>query len=65
MTRLSSGQVAPCERHGPGGIRGASVGLNLGWKHLQVDVDYQRALNTPNGLQHEPETWLMRVGLQI
>jgi hemolysin activation/secretion protein len=30
-----------------------------------VDVDYQRALNTPNGLQHEPETWLMRVGLQI
>lgn len=46
-------------------LSGASVGLNLGWKNLQVDVDYQRALNTPNGLQHEPETWLMRVGLQI
>ena len=53
--------------HGAQGQRlsGASVGLNLGWKNLQVDVDYQRALNTPNGLQHEPETWLMRVGLQI
>lgn len=46
-------------------LSGASVGLNLGWKNLQVDVDYQRALNTPNGLQHEPEIWLMRVGLQI
>ncbi|WP_095138714.1 ShlB/FhaC/HecB family hemolysin secretion/activation protein [Pseudomonas sp. Irchel s3a10] len=53
--------------HGAPGQRlsGASVGLNLGWKNLQVDVDYQRALNTPKGLQHEPETWLMRVGLQI
>ncbi len=53
--------------HGAQGQRlsGASVGLNLGWKNLQVDVDYQRALNTPNGLQHEPETWLMRVGVQI
>lgn len=53
--------------HGAPGQRlsGASVGLNLGWKNLQVDVDYQRALNTPSGLQHEPETWLMRVGLQI
>ncbi|WLH33844.1 ShlB/FhaC/HecB family hemolysin secretion/activation protein [Pseudomonas sp. FP2196] len=53
--------------HGAQGQRlsGASVGLNLGWKNLQVDVDYQRALNTPNGLQHEPQTWLMRVGLQI
>lgn len=53
--------------HGAQGQRlsGASVGLNLGWKNLQVDVDYQRALNTPSGLQHEPETWLMRVGLQI
>lgn len=53
--------------HGAQGQRlsGASVGLNLGWKNLQVDVDYQRALNTPKGLQHEPETWLMRVGLQI
>ncbi|KAE9648871.1 ShlB/FhaC/HecB family hemolysin secretion/activation protein [Pseudomonas sp. PB103] len=53
--------------HGAQGQRlsGANVGLNLGWKNLQVDVDYQRALNTPNGLQHEPETWLMRVGVQI
>ncbi|MBX9409906.1 ShlB/FhaC/HecB family hemolysin secretion/activation protein [Pseudomonas baetica] len=53
--------------HGAQGQRlsGASVGLNLGWKNLQVDLDYQRALNIPNGLQHEPPTWLMRVGVQI
>ncbi len=51
---------APVQR-----LSGASIGLNLGWKNLQVDVDYQRSLNTPTGLHHEPETWLMRVGLQI
>ncbi|UIN54673.1 ShlB/FhaC/HecB family hemolysin secretion/activation protein [Pseudomonas kribbensis] len=53
--------------HGTSGQRlsGASIGLNLGWKNLQVDVDYQRSLQTPTGLHHEPETWLMRVGLQI
>ncbi|WP_085700447.1 ShlB/FhaC/HecB family hemolysin secretion/activation protein [Pseudomonas sp. B26(2017)] len=53
--------------HGTSGQRlsGASVGLNLGWKNLQVDVDYQRSLQTPTGLHREPETWLMRVGLQI
>ncbi|MCX4220290.1 ShlB/FhaC/HecB family hemolysin secretion/activation protein [Pseudomonas sp. MCal1] len=46
-------------------LSGASIGLNLGWKNLQVDVDYQRSLTTPTGLHREPETWLMRVGLQI
>jgi len=51
---------APVQR-----LSGASIGLNLGWKNLQVDVDYQRSLNTPTGLHREPETWLMRVGLQI
>ncbi|MHC8395833.1 ShlB/FhaC/HecB family hemolysin secretion/activation protein [Pseudomonas sp. LB3P93] len=53
--------------HGTQGQRlsGASAGVNLSWKNLQVDVDYQRSLNTPSGLRHEPETWLMRVGLQI
>jgi hemolysin activation/secretion protein len=53
--------------HGAQGQRlsGASAGVNLGWKNLQVDVDYQHSLNTPRGLQHEPETWLMRVGLQL
>ncbi|WP_085656946.1 ShlB/FhaC/HecB family hemolysin secretion/activation protein [Pseudomonas sp. B11(2017)] len=53
--------------HGAPGQRlsGASVGLNLGWKSLQVDVDYQRNLNTPSGLPHEPDAWLMRVGVQI
>ncbi|MCU0092163.1 ShlB/FhaC/HecB family hemolysin secretion/activation protein [Pseudomonas koreensis] len=51
---------APVQR-----LSGASIGLNLGWKNLQVDVDYQRSLNTPTGLYREPETWLMRVGLQI
>lgn len=53
--------------HGAQGQRlsGASAGVNLSWKNLQVDVDYQRNLNTPSGLQHEPETWLMRVGLAL
>ncbi|MHB2248834.1 ShlB/FhaC/HecB family hemolysin secretion/activation protein [Pseudomonas fitomaticsae] len=51
---------APVQR-----LSGASIGLNLGWKNLQVDVDYQRGLNAPTGLHREPETWLMRVGLQI
>ncbi|WNF57533.1 ShlB/FhaC/HecB family hemolysin secretion/activation protein [Pseudomonas sp. SG20052] len=53
--------------HGTQGQRlsGASAGVNLSWKNLQVDVDYQRSLNTPSGLRHEPETWLMRMGLQI
>ncbi|MCU0121354.1 ShlB/FhaC/HecB family hemolysin secretion/activation protein [Pseudomonas sp. B2M1-30] len=53
--------------HGTEGKRlsGASVGLNLAWQNLQVDVDYQRSLNTPSGLHHEPEAWLMRIGLQI
>uniref|UniRef100_UPI003F58CFE4 ShlB/FhaC/HecB family hemolysin secretion/activation protein n=1 Tax=Pseudomonas purpurea TaxID=3136737 RepID=UPI003F58CFE4 len=46
-------------------LSGASTGLNLAWKNLQVDIDYQRSLNTPSGFQQEPETWLMRVGLQI
>lgn len=53
--------------HGAPGQRlsGASVGLNLSWKNLQVDFDYQRSLNTPKGFGNEPETWLMRLGLQI
>lgn len=51
---------APVQR-----LSGAGIGLNLGWKNLQVDVDYQRSLNTPTGLHREPETWLMRVGLQL
>jgi hemolysin activation/secretion protein len=53
--------------HGAQGQRlsGASVGLNLTWKNLQVDVDYQRSLTTPSGLHREPETWLMRFGVQL
>ena len=53
--------------HGAQGQRlnGASAGVNLSWKNLQVDVDYQRSLTTPSGFRHEPETWLMRVGLQL
>lgn len=53
--------------HGAPGQRlsGASAGLNLSWKNLQVDIDYQRSLNTPKGFGNEPETWLMRLGLQI
>ena len=38
--------------HGAQGQRlsGASAGLNLSWKNVQLDVDYQRNLNTPSGL---------------
>ncbi|WP_248919671.1 ShlB/FhaC/HecB family hemolysin secretion/activation protein [Pseudomonas entomophila] len=46
-------------------LSGASVGLSLGYKALQIDVDYQRGLTTPSGLRHEPEVWLFRAGLQI
>ncbi|AZC27788.1 ShlB/FhaC/HecB family hemolysin secretion/activation protein [Pseudomonas sessilinigenes] len=46
-------------------LAGASVGLNLAWKKLQLDLDYQRSLQTPQGLRTEPETWLARISLQI
>lgn len=53
--------------HGAQGQRlsGASAGVNLSWKNLQVDIDYQRSLDTPSGFHQEPETWLMRVGLTL
>ncbi|MBC2658695.1 ShlB/FhaC/HecB family hemolysin secretion/activation protein [Pseudomonas sp. MSSRFD41] len=46
-------------------LAGASVGLNLAWKKLQLDLDYQRNLSTPQGLRTEPEVWLARISLQI
>ena len=46
-------------------LSGASLGLNLSWKKLQVDLDYQRSLNTPEGFRTEPEVWLARFSLQI
>ncbi|WP_416366812.1 ShlB/FhaC/HecB family hemolysin secretion/activation protein [Pseudomonas sp. UFMG81] len=51
---------APSQR-----LSGASLGLNLGFKALQVDIDYQRSLSTPGGYPREPEVWLLRAGLQI
>ncbi|QWA30348.1 ShlB/FhaC/HecB family hemolysin secretion/activation protein [Pseudomonas sp. RC3H12] len=46
-------------------LSGASLGVNLGWKALQLDLDYQRSLNTPRGYQREPEVWLFRAAVQI
>ncbi|MHC8318567.1 ShlB/FhaC/HecB family hemolysin secretion/activation protein [Pseudomonas sp. LB3P31] len=62
---LDSGWIKP-DREAPSQrLNGAGLGLNLAWKNLQVDVDYQRSLNTPDGFKAEPATWLMRVGLQL
>lgn len=62
---LDSGVVqadrgAPSQR-----LSGGSVGVNLSWKSLQVDLDYQRSFSLPSQFKHEPPTWLMRVGLQL
>ncbi len=46
-------------------LSGASAGLNLSWKNVQLDLDYQRNLNTPAGFAQEPEVWLTRLSLQI
>lgn len=46
-------------------LGGASLGLNLAWKDLQFDLDYQRSLTTPSGLHREPEVWLFRASVQI
>lgn len=46
-------------------LSAASLGVNLGWKGLQLDFDYQRSLSTPSGNHREPDVWLFRAGLQI
>lgn len=46
-------------------LSSASAGINLHWKNLQLDFDYQRNLNTPAGFTREPEVWLTRLSLQI
>lgn len=46
-------------------LSGASLGLNLSWKALQLDLDYQRSLTTPTAQQREPHVWLLRAGVQI
>ena len=46
-------------------LSGASAGLNLSWKNVQLDFDYQRNLNTPTGFRQEPEVWLTRLSVQI
>ncbi|WP_236372167.1 ShlB/FhaC/HecB family hemolysin secretion/activation protein [Pseudomonas salomonii] len=53
--------------HGAPGQRlsGASAGLNLSWKNVQLDIDYQRNLHTPTGFGQEPQVWLARLSLQI
>jgi hemolysin activation/secretion protein len=62
---LDSG-VVQADRGAPGQrLSGGGVGLNLSWKNLQVDLDYQRSFSLPSHFKHEPPTWLMRVGLQL
>ncbi|PWB35644.1 ShlB family hemolysin secretion/activation protein [Pseudomonas sp. SDI] len=53
--------------HGVPGQRlsAASVGLNLSWKAVHVDLDYQRSLHTPEHFAREPEVWLLRLGVQL
>ena len=46
-------------------LSGASVGLNLRWKGLQLDLDYQRHLTIPKGFSQEPDVWLARLSVQI
>jgi hemolysin activation/secretion protein len=46
-------------------LSGASAGLNLSWKNVQLDLDYQRNLNTPTGFGQEREVWLTRLSVQI
>ncbi|MNR55135.1 hypothetical protein D3C85_1754540 [compost metagenome] len=46
-------------------LSGAGIGVNLSWKNLHLDLDYQRSVSMPEGFKHEPRTWLMRVGWQI
>ncbi|HCE9328939.1 TPA: ShlB/FhaC/HecB family hemolysin secretion/activation protein [Pseudomonas aeruginosa] len=46
-------------------LSGASAGLNLSWKQVQLDLDYQRSLSAPAAFRHEPESWLLRLSLQI
>ncbi|WP_150747348.1 ShlB/FhaC/HecB family hemolysin secretion/activation protein [Pseudomonas fluorescens] len=57
---VQAGRGAPSQR-----MSGGGVGVNLSWKNLQVDLDYQRSFSLPSHFRHEPPTWLMRVGLQI
>ena len=53
--------------HGAAGKRlsGASVGFNVRWRHLQLDLDYQCNLNIPKGFSQEPHVWLARLSVQI
>ncbi|WP_230388235.1 ShlB/FhaC/HecB family hemolysin secretion/activation protein [Pseudomonas putida] len=57
---VKADQGAPALR-----LSGASVGLSLGIRSLQFDLDYQRSLNAPKGYDQETGTWLLRAGLQI
>jgi hemolysin activation/secretion protein len=57
---VQAGRDAPSQR-----MSGGGVGVNLSWKSLQVDLDYQRSFSLPSHFKHEPPTWLMRVGWQI
>jgi len=58
--RIKAQEGASSER-----LSSASIGLNLSWKNVQVDVDYQHSLETPDRFHHESPTWLTRLSVQI
>ena len=41
----------------------ASAGLNLAWKHVQLDRDYQHSLSRPTQFAPESQIWLARLSL--
>ena len=41
----------------------ASAGLNLAWKHVQLDLDYQHSLSRPTQFAPESQIWLARLSL--
>lgn len=49
----------------PQSLSGASLGVDLGWRTLQVGLDYQHSLHTPKYFLAESDLWLMRMTLSF
>lgn len=62
---LDSGWVKADHGSAPQRLAGASAGMSLNWRDLQLDLDYQRSLYLPESSTHEPEIWLMRLSLSL
>ncbi|MGG2424951.1 ShlB/FhaC/HecB family hemolysin secretion/activation protein, partial [Ralstonia pseudosolanacearum] len=44
---------------------GVSAGVDLAWKNLTVDIDYQRGLTASPSLQRDAGYWLVRTAIRI